>query len=97
MIETITQPPHPYFIIFWGEACKVTHDYFVINGQLNNQQAPKQHTDRGYIYSKEVCGWSFGLQGVFGHCMPRLITNVWYSIILDTNCNQQHNLSDGQL
>ena len=56
MIETITQPPHPYFIIFWGEACKVTHDYFVINGQLNNQQAPKQYTDRGYIYSKEVCG-----------------------------------------
>jgi len=56
MIETIAQPPHPCFIIFRGEACKVTHDYFVINGQLNNQQAPKQHTDRGYIYSKEVCG-----------------------------------------
>ena len=56
MIETITQPPHPYFIIFGGETCKVTHDYFVINGQLNNQQAQKQHTDRGCIYYKEVCG-----------------------------------------
>ena len=55
-METITQPPHPYFIIFLGEPFQVTHDYFVINGQLNNQQAPKQRTDRGYIYSKEICG-----------------------------------------
>ena len=55
MIETITQPPHPQFIIFLGETCKVSHDYFVINGQLNNQQAPKQHTDRCYMYYKEVC------------------------------------------
>ena len=44
------------FYYIWGEACEVTHDYFVINGQLNNHQAPKQRTDRGYIYSKEVCG-----------------------------------------
>ena len=37
---TITQPPHPQFIIFLGETYEVNHHYFAIDGQLNNHQAP---------------------------------------------------------
>ena len=36
MIETITQPPHPQFIIFLGETYEVNHHYFAIDGQHHN-------------------------------------------------------------